>query len=112
MKVSYIDLKNQFKRILLSLSFNDEKAELCAGIFAGNSLDGVYSHGVNRFPVFVNYVKQGLIDINAEPRRIENNGLIQVWDGQLAPGMYIATKAMESAISIAKSNGMGCVVVR
>ena len=98
---------NEFKRVLLKLSFSEERAEICARIFADNSRDGVYSHGVNRFPVFVNYVKEGSIDINAEPRLLEQNGVIEKWDGQLGPGMYNATRAMERAVSLAKQNGMG-----
>ena len=57
MKIPFATLKNEFKRVLLKLSFTDEKAELCADIFAANSRDGVYSHGLNRFPFFVDYVK-------------------------------------------------------
>lgn len=63
MLVSFADLKREFKRVLLDLSFTEEKAELCAAIFAGNSRDGVYSHGLNRFSAFVNAVKDGAVDI-------------------------------------------------
>ena len=112
MRVSYKNLKDEFKRVLLKLSFKEEKAELCASIFAANSRDGVYSHGINRFPVFVKYVKEGLIQIQAEPELVEQNGLIEKWDGQFGPGMYNATKAMDRAISLAKTNGIGCVVVK
>lgn len=103
---------NEFKRVLLKLSFSEERAELCAKIFADNSRDGVYSHGINRFPVFVNYVKEGFIQINAEPKLMEQDGLIEKWDGQLGPGMYNAARAMDRAVSIAKKNGMGCVVLK
>ncbi|MGH2645861.1 MAG: Ldh family oxidoreductase, partial [Chitinophagaceae bacterium] len=51
LRISFEELKQEFKRILLGLSFSENKAECCAGIFANNSLDGVYSHGLNRFPV-------------------------------------------------------------
>ena len=112
MTVSYDNLKNEFKRILLKLAFSEERAEICARIFAENSRDGVYSHGINRFPVFVNYVNQGLIDIAAEPKLLEQNGSIEKWDGQLGPGMYNAMRAMDRAISIAKNNGIGCVVLK
>ena len=77
MRLLYKDMKAEFKRILLKLSFTEEKAEICAGIFAHNSLDGVYSHGINRFPVFVQYVKEGLIQVNAEPELLEQSGLIE-----------------------------------
>ncbi|MFA6945420.1 MAG: 3-dehydro-L-gulonate 2-dehydrogenase, partial [Pedobacter sp.] len=112
MKVPFADLKAEFKRVLLKLSFTEEKAGLCAGIFAANSRDGVYSHGLNRFPAFVNTVKEKIVDVHAEPGFVERNGLIEIWDGHSGPGMYNATKAMNRAIELAKSNGIGCVAMR
>lgn len=112
MRIPYSILKAEFKRVLLKLSFNEHKAALCAGIFADNSLDGVYSHGINRFPVFVQDVKDGLIDIHTEPKPIGQNGVMEKWDGQCGPGMYNATLAMSRAISLAKENGIGCVAIK
>jgi len=110
--VPYDNLKDEFKRVLLKLAFSEERAEICARIFSDNSRDGVYSHGINRFPVFVKYVKEGFIDVAAEPKLLEQNGQIEKWDGHLAPGMYNATRAMDRAISLAKSNGIGCVLLK
>ena len=112
MTVSYGQLKAEFKRVLLKMLFSEEKAELCASIFADNSRDGVYSHGLNRFPVFIKSIKEGLIDPHVEPELIDTNGLIERWEGNLAPGMYNATKAMNRAIDLAKTHGIGCVAVR
>ena len=112
MRIAYADLKATFKRILLNLSFEENKAELCAGIFADNSRDGVYSHGINRFPVFVEYVKKGWVNIHAEPTLAERNGFIECWDGHSGPGMYNATVAMNRAIEQALENGIGCVALK
>ncbi|WP_295718357.1 hypothetical protein [Mucilaginibacter sp.] len=51
MRIPFPQLKAEFKRVLQSLDFTETKAEACADIFAGNSRDGVYTHGLNRFPV-------------------------------------------------------------
>ncbi|GAB3536886.1 3-dehydro-L-gulonate 2-dehydrogenase [Pontibacter brevis] len=112
MKVSFEELKAAFKRVLLKVDFEEDRAEQCAQIFAENSRDGVYSHGLNRFPVFVQMVKDGLIQVDAEPERVGQHGVTEQWDGHLAPGMYTAAKAMARAIALAKENGMGCVAVR
>ncbi|RPJ03562.1 MAG: 2,3-diketo-L-gulonate reductase, partial [Spirochaetaceae bacterium] len=50
-------MKAEFVRILTKLGFSDERADECAAIFTINSLEGVYSHGVNRFPRFVEYIR-------------------------------------------------------
>jgi 3-dehydro-L-gulonate 2-dehydrogenase len=112
MKVPFADLKKEFKRVLINLSFAEEKAELCAEIFAGNSRDGVYSHGLNRFSAFIDAIKEGEVDIHAEPVFVESHGSIEIWDGQLGAGMYNATIAMNRAIELAKANGIGCLAMR
>lgn len=112
MRVPYDQLKNEFERVLLKLAFPKPKAASCAQIFANNSRDGVYSHGLNRFPVFVNLVKEGFIHASSEPVCVETSGNREVWDGQLGPGMYNAAICMDRAVQIAKSSGISCVSIR
>jgi 3-dehydro-L-gulonate 2-dehydrogenase len=111
-RIAYLVLKSEFSRILLGLGFEERKAELCASIFAANTRDGVFSHGINRFPAFVEYVREGLVDIHAEPEIVERQGTMEVWDGHLGAGVYNATLAMDRAIALAKEHGMGCVALR
>ena len=61
MRVSYEEMRNQFRRILLSRGFDDKGALAAAKVFADNSLDGIYTHGVNRFPRGVSYLDKGEI---------------------------------------------------
>ena len=111
MTIPFPQLKQEFKRVLLQLSFPEAKAELCAHIFAANSRDGVYSHGLNRFPTFVQHVQQGRTDPNAEPGLTAGNGPIENYNGHLAPGMYNATICMDRATALAKQHGIGCVSI-
>ena len=39
--------------VLQKLGFTPDRARLAARLFADASRDGVYSHGVNRFPRFL-----------------------------------------------------------
>ncbi|RYE32048.1 MAG: 3-dehydro-L-gulonate 2-dehydrogenase [Sphingobacteriaceae bacterium] len=112
MRISYQQLKQTFEHVLLKHEFSVVKAALCSQIFADNSLDGVYSHGLNRFPVFMDHVKNGLVKPEAEPEIVsETNSLIH-YDGHLAPGMYNATLAMQKAIDVAKMNGISCISLK
>ena len=112
MRIPFAELKSIFKEILLRHSFDDRKAEICATIFAENSRDGVHSHGLNRFPVFIQQVRDGFIKVNEEPELIFANGAIEEWDGRLAPGMYNARHCMQRAIDLAKENGIAMVTVK
>jgi 3-dehydro-L-gulonate 2-dehydrogenase len=89
-----------------------DKAQQCATIFAQNSRDGVYTHGLNRFPTFVELIKEKLIDVDAEPELMSHLGMIEQWDGHLGSGMLNAKHCMQRAIDMAKQNGIGCVAIR
>ncbi len=112
MKIPFEKLKSEFKKVLLSLAFSEDKAEQCAQIFAENSRDGVHSHGLNRFPTFVQYVKDGLVVANAEPVKEGGFGNLEQWNGNLGPGMLNAKFCMDRAITLAKENGIGCVAIK
>ena len=112
MLIPFEKLRSEFERVLLSLNFSKEKAARCATIFAENSRDGVHSHGLNRFPTFVQYVKDGLIVSESEPTKEGSFGAIEQWDGHLGAGMLNAGFCMDRAISLAKENGIGCVAVK
>ena len=53
MRIPFDQMCKVFQDALLDSGFSRERAALCARIFAESSLDGVYSHGVNRFAGFV-----------------------------------------------------------
>jgi 3-dehydro-L-gulonate 2-dehydrogenase len=100
-----------FKRILLRLGFDERPAAICAEVFTTNSVDGVYSHGVNRFPRFVSYIKSGLIEPNATARCVHAMGGIEQWDGGLGPGPVNAFIATDRAMELAAEHGLGCVAM-
>ncbi len=104
-------MQSQLKRILLQHDFPEEKAESCVRIFTENSLDGVYSHGINRFPRFVDYIKRGFIDVHAEPLLIHSAGALEQWNGQLGPGPLNASFSTGQAMKLADDFGLGCVAL-
>jgi Malate/L-lactate dehydrogenases len=111
LRISYTQIYSELLRILELLGFASERAKLCAKLFTDTSLDGVYSHGLNRFPLFVEFIKKGLIDINSRPEKTYDFGVLERWDGKLGPGNLNAHFSMKRAIEIAKKNGMGCVAI-
>ena len=110
-RISSEEIKLEFSRILISLGFNREKAEKLAWIFTLNSLDGIISHGVNRFPRFVKNVREGFIHPDAEPLLVHKAGNIEQWDGQLGPGPLNAAFATNRAMEIASEGSIGMVAL-
>lgn len=109
--VTFEEMKSVFEGILSKAGFSRERAERCAEIFALNSLEGVYSHGVNRFPRFVSNIKDGYILPQAVPSLVKSAGSVEQWNGNLGPGPLNAVFATERAMEIASENGIGLVAM-
>ncbi len=105
-------MQNVLYNLFVKYQFSEEKAELLARVFTKNTLDGVNSHGINRVPLFINYVETGLIKVDAEAEKVETFGSIERWDGHFGPGIINAAKCTNRAIELAKLHGMGMVALR
>jgi 3-dehydro-L-gulonate 2-dehydrogenase len=109
--VSPEKMHKHFASVLLKLGFAPEKADTIAEIFTANSVDGIYTHGVNRFPVFVKYVKSGHVKTDAVPTLRHKIGGIEQWDGHQGPGILNALQATGTAMGLAREHGIGCVAL-
>lgn len=111
MRISHNEMIQEFKRILTRKGFSEEDAYESAKLFTENSLDGVYSHGVNRFPRVVSYIDKGYINPVAKPQVVASLGAFERWDGNLGMGNLNAKLAMDRAIELSKSFGIGLVAL-
>ena len=112
LRVPYGELEAALHRAVLHLGMEDPRAAFCARLFAETTRDGVYTHGLARFPRFSAMVKNGAIDVHAMPSRVSGFGAIERWDGHLGPGNLNAYAAMARAIELAKAHGIGAVALR
>jgi 3-dehydro-L-gulonate 2-dehydrogenase len=112
MKISSVNLKKALYDLFLTYKFNKEKAEILAHTFTESTLDGVSSHGINRVPLFIEYLNKGIINKDAEAKKIASFGNIERWDGNLGPGILNARTCTRRAIELAKQHGMGMVALR
>ena len=105
------EMQQCFTEILRKEGFAEDKAIRCAEIFTMNSMDGIYTHGVNRFPRFVKYIRDGFVKVDAIPTLQHVFGGIEQWNGNLGPGPLNAVHATESAMRLAAKHGIGCVAL-
>src|SRR5271170_4830384 len=110
-RVPYQEVRDVLVRALLKLGFAPERADLCAQLFADTSRDGVYSHGLDRFPRFVRGIQNGIVDIHAEPELVSRHGSLERWNGNCGPGNLNAHHSMARAIALSREHGMGCVAL-
>ena len=111
MRIKYEELENKFKIILESRGFSENNAKAAASVFARNSLDGIYSHGVNRFPRVVSYLDKGEIDPSAFATAELKMDAFERWNGHRGFGPLNATLAMDRACELAKEHGIGIVAL-
>ena len=106
------EMQECFTGILLKEGFTQDRALQCAEIFTNSSVDGIYTHGVNRFPRFVQYIKEGFVKVDAMPSLENKYGGIEQWNGNLGPGILNAIYATETVMGLAQQHGIGCVTLR
>src|SRR5215212_2368195 len=110
-KISSDKMLSQFRRILLTRGFMEDNALQCAQIFTNNSIDGVYSHGVNRFAGFIKMVDDGFIKPNNIPSLKSKHAGIEQWNGNSGAGPLNAMHATGTAINLSQRYGIGCVAL-
>ena len=110
-RIPFDEVQGALERALLPLGFSVTRAELCARLFAETTRDGVYTHGLNRFPRFLAMIKNGSVNPSAEPERVAGFGGLERWDGNLGPGNLNARAAMGRAMDLAREHGIGAVAL-
>jgi len=110
-RIPFDEVQEQLARVLRGFGFSADRAQICARLFAETTCDGVYTHGISRFPRFAAMVRNGSIDVNAKPKLIARFGAMERWDGQRGPGNLNAHAAMERAIDLSREHGIGYVAL-
>lgn len=105
-------METEFYRILVGHGFSSAKAKACAELFTSNAVDGVYSHSVNRFAKFIQYVNDGYVNPDAEAICKNTAGAVEQWDGQAGVGVLNALACTQRAMELAAQFGMGCLALK
>ncbi|MDM8300457.1 3-dehydro-L-gulonate 2-dehydrogenase [Collinsella tanakaei] len=105
-------VKDTIKRAFEAIGMDEAKAEVCATVHAQSSADGIESHGLNRVPRFVTYVRQGMVDLAAEPELVASRGVAENYDGHRGVGVTNALFCADRAIELAREHGIGVVTLR
>jgi 3-dehydro-L-gulonate 2-dehydrogenase len=111
LRVSYEELRETLRRALLRVGFEQGRAELCARLFADTDRDGVHTHGLKRFPRFLEMVGDGTVDVTARAGRVGGLGALERWDGRCGAGNLNAHDSMARAVELSRRHGLGCVAL-
>ncbi|WP_416866288.1 MAG: 3-dehydro-L-gulonate 2-dehydrogenase [Imperialibacter sp.] len=112
MRIPSGQMQEVLYQLFIKYQFSKQKALILAKVHTESTLSGVNSHGINRVPLFINYIEKGLVKVDAEAEKAETFGSIERWDGHFGSGVINATKCTNRAIELAKLHGMGLVALR
>ena len=110
-RIPFEEVQQTLAAILRKLGFSAVRADACARLFAETTCDGVYTHGINRFPRYVATIRNGSVVVEAEPKRLAAVGALERWDGERGPGNLNAQAMMDRALVLSREHGVGCVAL-
>lgn len=111
LRLPFDQVKQTLVSVLCSLKMDAARADRCAQLFCETTRDGVYTHGLARFPRLVKMIRNGSVDAQAEPVLASGFGALERWDGRRGVGNLNAELAMSRAMALAGQHGIGCVAL-
>ncbi len=111
-RIRFEEMQRTIKAALVVAGMPEDRADICARIHTESSRDGVYSHGLNRVERFVDYIHKNWINVEADPLLESSLGAMEIYNGNMGPGILNAMFAMNRATAIAGENGFGVVSLR
>ncbi|KAK4133750.1 Malate/L-lactate dehydrogenase [Trichocladium antarcticum] len=98
--------------LLQASGVSKQNAEIVARGLVQADLRGVESHGINRMPSYLARIQNGVLDPTAEPTIKQVTPVVAQVDGNNGFGFPAAHLAMETAIAMARTFGIGMVSVK
>ena len=111
LRVPFDTAQGALQDVLVRRGLSRSRAWRLAFVFAENSLVGVPSHGLNRFPRFIEWIDRGRVHVDAHPRQLLAQAAFERWDGHLGPGPLNADRAIHRSMRLALRHGLGCVTL-
>ena len=99
-------------RLLMAYKLPETDARTVAHCLVLADLRGVDTHGIQYLPHYLGRVEKGLINPRPELRLEQKTPVACGLDGQNGFGFVVGMKAMDAAIDMARTNGIGIVAAR
>ena len=98
--------------MFLAAGVRPPDAHLVATLLVKADLQGYSGHGLSHIHSYIERMKNGLIQLEAEPEAVRKGKTTAVIDGHFYIGQVVAHRGMELAIEQAEEHGVGIVAVR
>lgn len=111
-QVDYRELSRFMEEGFKALGVPADDAAICAKVLIESDLRGIESHGIGRFKMYVDRIRDGIQQPVTRETIIKETENTAVIDGGHGMGHVIAHHAMERAIDMAREHNVGMVAVR
>jgi uncharacterized oxidoreductase len=98
--------------LFVAAGSSDFEAGIVADHLIEANLLGHDSHGVNRVPIYCDWLRAGKVVANRRAERVVDNGPLLVFDGQFGFGQVIGLDAMSAVAQRAAETGVALVAIR
>jgi L-lactate dehydrogenase len=105
-------LRDFASTLLSRVGLEAEKAAVVAAILVEGDLLGHTTHGLALLPAYLGELEKGSMTKSGEPELVTDFPSAITWDGKRLPGPWLVVKALDVAMSRAKSNGSCAVAIR
>lgn len=112
MRVPFAEVQRVLKEALIRRGCPEDVAEQTAREMTNNSLEGVYTHGINRFYSLIKGIDGGFINVHGRPVLVERFAALERYDGQMGLGVPNALFCLDRALELAREYGIGLVALR
>lgn len=116
-----IEALESFAASLLSAAGMDEdKARTVARLLVLTDMMGRRTHGLAIAPLYIDDIRKGAMQVTGEPEVMKDAGVTLLWDGAYLPGLWLVSRAIDTAIkriarcgvvtvSMRRSHHIGCL---
>jgi ureidoglycolate dehydrogenase (NAD+) len=105
-------LKTFTAALFKAASMREADAATVADVLVWANLRGIDSHGVLRVPSYLEYTQNGIMDAAAEPEIVRAMPAVALMDAKRSAGPVAMVRAVEHAVTMARSAGVGLVTVK
>ncbi|MDN5343898.1 MAG: hypothetical protein PWQ18_9 [Clostridia bacterium] len=99
-------------KVLQAAGVPPEEAELVSHSLVWANLRGIDSHGISRLPVYVNRIRNGLVNPVAHWRLIKEAKNLAWIDAENSLGQVVAVEATKMCLVKARESGLGLVAIK
>ena len=112
MKVNLKEMEQWIRQALQRQGLTEEEAEIMARIYVETTKREVGHHDIHNLPSRLESLKKGTL--NPRPVYTKNAafGALERWDGDNGPGELICHFAMDRAVRLAETHGIGMCVMK